>query len=169
MSYMLFRSTSACTTSQLAQTYQAKWLRCSFAWQYASDIPSWGPQRACILRLSVCYADAIGRPSMQAALSLYLYLGKSILLQLESFLWKLLLPLAEGKGAHSVGRQEAALEVWLSFVPVPQSSYLRGRRCLSAFKGQRSRGIQHHVACTSMLLALGAQSVILYGRSHQQI
>ena len=56
-------------------------------------------------------------PYMQAALSLYLYLGKSILLQLESFLWKLLLPLAEGKGAHSVARQEAALEVWLSFVP----------------------------------------------------
>lgn len=53
---------------------------------------------------------------MQAALSLYLYLGNSILLQLESFLWKLLLPLAEGKGAHSVGRQEAALEVRLPFV-----------------------------------------------------
>ena len=48
---------------------------------------------------------------MQAALSLYLHLGSSTLLQLESFLWKLLLPLAEGKGAHTVGRQEAALEV----------------------------------------------------------
>ena len=49
--------------------------------------------------------------ALQAALSLYLHLGSSTLLQLESFLWKLLLPLAEGKGAHSVGRQEAALEV----------------------------------------------------------
>ena len=91
---------------------------------------------------------------MQAALSLYLYLGKSILLQLESFLWKLLLPLAEGKGAHSVGRQEAALEVWLSFVPIHQWSYLRVSRCLSALKGERSRGGQHQVACTPMLPAL---------------
>lgn len=48
---------------------------------------------------------------LQAALSLYLHLGSCTLLQLEAFLWKLLLPLAEGKGAHSVGRQEAALEV----------------------------------------------------------
>ena len=91
---------------------------------------------------------------MQAALSLYLYLGKSILLQLESFLWKLLLPLAEGKGAHSVGRQEAALEVWLFFVPIHQWSYLRVSRCLSALKRERNRGGQHQVACTPMLPAL---------------
>ncbi len=66
--------------------------------------------------------------SVQAALSLYLHLGSSTLLQLEAFLWKLLLPLAEGKGAHSLGRQEAALEVssraglWPKGTPAPPCS-----------------------------------------------
>ena len=88
---------------------------------------------------------------MQAALSLYLYLGNSILLQLESFLWKLLLPLAEGKGAHSVGRQEAALEVWLFSVLIYQWTHLRVSTCLSAFKGQRSRGSPYQAACALQL------------------
>lgn len=51
-------------------------------------------------------------------MSLYVYLGNTVMLQLEAFLCKLLLPLAEGKGSPGVGRQEAALEVrplaWLS-------------------------------------------------------
>ena len=50
----------------------------------------------------------------QVALSLYLRLGARVLLQLEAFLAKLLLPLAAGKASPSsgsVGRQEAALEV----------------------------------------------------------
>jgi hypothetical protein len=47
----------------------------------------------------------------QVALLLYMHLGNAVLLQLEAFLCKLLLPLAEGKGAPGVGRQEAALEV----------------------------------------------------------
>ncbi len=47
----------------------------------------------------------------KVALLLYLYLGNSVLLQLEAFLCKLLLPLAEGKGSPGIGRQEAALDV----------------------------------------------------------
>ena len=50
----------------------------------------------------------------QVALSLYLRLGARVLLQLEAFLAKLLLPLAAGKASPSSGgvaRQEAALEV----------------------------------------------------------
>ena len=45
-------------------------------------------------------------------LSLYRHLGGAVLLQLEAFLARLLLPLAAGKGAPGgVGCQEAALEV----------------------------------------------------------
>ena len=89
---------------------------------------------------------------MQAALSLYLYLGNSILLQLESFLWKLLLPLAEGKGAHSMGRQEAALEVWLPLyynttgVTWSADASLHGRDSTAKAFNTKS-------ACTSMLPA----------------
>ncbi len=47
----------------------------------------------------------------QVALSLYVHLGRRVLLQVEAFLGRLLLPLAEGKAALGIARQEAALEV----------------------------------------------------------
>lgn len=47
----------------------------------------------------------------QVALGVYVALGRRVVLQTEAFLGRLLLPLAEGKAAPGVARQEAALEV----------------------------------------------------------
>jgi hypothetical protein len=47
----------------------------------------------------------------QVALGVYMALGWRVVLQTEAFLGRLLLPLAEGKAAPGVARQEAALEV----------------------------------------------------------
>ncbi|EIE18029.1 Sec7-domain-containing protein, partial [Coccomyxa subellipsoidea C-169] len=55
----------------------------------------------------------------QVALSLYVALGRRVLLQSEAFLGRLLLPLAEGKAATGVARQEAALEAILDFCNQP--------------------------------------------------
>ena len=46
----------------------------------------------------------------QAALLLYVYLGRHLLLQLEAFLGRMLLRLAEGRPPGGAARQEAALE-----------------------------------------------------------
>ncbi len=75
----------------------------------AGNVTGW--TRLAAKAIDTIYQKLTRFATLQAALSLYLHLGSSTLLQLESFLWKLLLPLAEGKGAHSVGRQEVALEV----------------------------------------------------------
>ncbi|CAL8465729.1 g5265 [Coccomyxa elongata] len=56
----------------------------------------------------------------QVALSLYVHLGRRVLLQVESFLGRLLLPLAEGKAALGIARQEAALEAILDFCNQPR-------------------------------------------------
>ena len=49
----------------------------------------------------------------QAALGLYVHLGKQLLLQLEAYLNLVLLRVAEGRGPGGSDHQEAALEVML--------------------------------------------------------
>lgn len=52
----------------------------------------------------------------QVALSLYVHLGRALLLQLEAFLDLTLLQTAGGRSAPRVEHQEAALEVALPFL-----------------------------------------------------
>lgn len=55
------------------------------------------------------------------ALTLYCYLGKHLLLQLETFITHIVLKLAEGKGIVKIEQQEAALEVLPPFRACPVS------------------------------------------------
>ncbi|KAK9828895.1 hypothetical protein WJX72_002652 [[Myrmecia] bisecta] len=55
----------------------------------------------------------------QVALSLYVHLGRHLLLQLEAIVDLLLLRLAEGKGTQHIEQQEAALEGLLDFCNQP--------------------------------------------------
>lgn len=80
----------------------------SDARKHVSRVPGCRIQRPwpseCMARCPMVY--------MQVALSLYVHLGRRVLLQVEAFLGRLLLPLAEGKNATlGIARQEAALEV----------------------------------------------------------
>ena len=80
----------------------------------------------------------------QVALSLYLRLGARVLLQLEAFLARLLLPLAAGKGGPGTGvsRQEAALEV--HFLCLRRDLGLQSLRSL-----QLNSGMQQHPSSTT--------------------
>jgi uncharacterized SAM-binding protein YcdF (DUF218 family) len=70
----------------------------------------------------------------QLALSLYVYLGRHLLLQLEVFITSVLLRLAEGKGATKIEQQEAALEVLGAWGPTAETN-----RMLSILFGTQIR------------------------------
>lgn len=71
----------------------------------------------------------------QVALGVYVALGRRVVLQTEAFLGRLLLPLAEGKAAPGVARQEAALEV-----THPSQAFSRG---MFRGKGRQRVTVQH--------------------------
>ncbi|KAK9918480.1 hypothetical protein WJX75_004379 [Coccomyxa subellipsoidea] len=72
------------------------------------------------LALAACRPNlATLSQACQVALGVYVALGGRVVLQTEAFLGRLLLPLAEGKAAPGVARQEAALEAILDFCNQP--------------------------------------------------